>query len=203
MAKFPVTESVFVCETGLEGDQQADLKNHGGIDKAVHHYPHDHYAFWQSHIPNNPPALQNPGAFGENISTYDMTEGTVFLGDIYQVGNAVLQVSQARQPCWKLNARFDHKSMAMDIQKTRKTGWYYRVLEQGDIRQGDHITLMDRPHEDWPLTRLMNIIYDKSKDRDDLIAMADLELLAESWRSLAEKRLKSNHIEDWKSRLGQ
>ena len=118
------------------------------------------------------------------------------------MGDATLEVSQARQPCWKLNARFEHKSMAMAVQTTRFSGWYYRVLREGEISPGDSLALQERPHKDWPLTRLMAIIYGKSKDRADLKAMADLEVLAASWRSLARKRFDTNQVEDWSSRLG-
>ncbi len=201
IAKYPVDGPRRAHANGLEGDHQADLKNHGGRDKAVHHYAREHYAYWLEQLPHRPAVLQEAGAFGENISTRGITEADVCIGDIYAVGDVVLEVSQARQPCWKLNARFEHKSMAMAVQTTRFSGWYYRVLREGEISPGDSLTLQERPHEGWPLTRLMSIIYDKSKDRADLRAMADLEVLASSWRSLARKRLDTNKVEDWDRRL--
>lgn len=202
IAKHPVDGPRLAHANGLEGDHQADLKNHGGLDKAIHHYSRDHYTYWLEQLPHRPNILQAAGAFGENISTRGITEADVCIGDIFEVGNAILEVSQARQPCWKLNARFEHKSMAMAVQTTRFSGWYYRVLREGEIGRGDSLALQERPHEDWPLTRLMSIIYDKSKDHADLSAMADLEVLASSWRSLARKRLDTNLVEDWNSRLG-
>ncbi|MFK7895815.1 MAG: MOSC domain-containing protein [Myxococcota bacterium] len=202
IAKFPVDGPRRAHATGIEDDQQADLKNHGGRDKAVHHYPRDHYADWLAELPHAPEILKHPGAFGENISTRGLTEADVCVGDIYSVGDALFEVSQARQPCWKLNARFEHKAMAMAVQTTRRTGWYYRVLREGEIAAGDTLRLQERPHADWPLTRLISIIYDKSKDASDLRAMAELEVLASSWRALAQKRLDSNRVEDWGSRLG-
>jgi MOSC domain-containing protein YiiM len=90
---------------GLAGDAQADLKHHGGPEKALHHYPLDHYAFWEREIGPNP-LLRRPGAFGENFSTTGWTEANVCVGDIVRFGSALLQVSQGRQPCWKLNRRF-------------------------------------------------------------------------------------------------
>lgn len=202
IAKFPVDGPRLAHATGVDGDHQADLKNHGGRDKAIHHYPRDHYADWLEQLPHRPEILQGPGAFGENLSTRGITEADICIGDLYELGGAILEVSQARQPCWKLNARFEYKGMALAVQTTRRTGWYYRVLREGPISTGETLTLQDRPHPEWPLTRLMAIIYDKSKDRADLEAMAGLEVLASSWRSLAQKRLDSNQVEDWKSRLG-
>lgn len=202
IGKLPVEDARLAHTTGLEGDNQADLQNHGGRDKAIHHYARDHYAYWMHQLPHRPAVLEQAGAFGENISTRGLVEGDVCIGDVYAVGEAVLQVSQARQPCWKLNARFEHKSMAMAVQTTRFSGWYYRVLAEGKIRRGDSLSLQERPHADWPLTRLMAIIYDKSTDRSDLRAMANLEVLASSWRALARKRLDTQRVEDWSGRLG-
>ena len=87
---------------GFTADAQADLKVHGGADKAIHHYTADHYPFWRSegHLPTS----TIPAAFGENISTFGLTEDTVCIGDIFTLGSAVVQISQGRQPCWKLNA---------------------------------------------------------------------------------------------------
>jgi len=202
IAKTPVDVRLSLGLTGLEGDSQADLKNHGGTEKAVHHYPRDHYAFWQRQLPHHSEILDDPGAFGENISTMGITEDAVCIGDIYELGSAVVQVSQARQPCWKLNARFEYKAMAATVQSTRFSGWYYRVLSEGDVEAGDSILLVDRLHEDWPLTRLMAIIYDKSQDERELLAMSDLEALAPNWQNLAKKRLATRKVEDWSDRLG-
>lgn len=202
IAKTSVKERLHLARDGLVGDAQADLKNHGGPEKALHHYPCDHYAHWQKILRHRPDVLNAPGAFGENVSTFGWTEGDVCVGDVFELGSAVVQVSQARQPCWKLNARFGFKSMAMAVQSTRFSGWYYRVLSIGEIAAGDEMVLVDRPEEAWNLTRLMDIIYDKSHDQHDLRAMADLELLAPNWRKLAKRRLDTRMTEDWKSRLG-
>ena len=111
--KSTISGSVNVLVTGFEGDEQADRKHHGGPDMAVHHYPLDHYVAWKCENPLRATKFAKPGAFGENISARGMTEETVCVGDVYKVGTARIQVSQARQPCWKLNVRFGIEDMAM------------------------------------------------------------------------------------------
>ncbi len=191
---------VWLSTTGFVGDHQGDTKVHGGPDKAVHHYPRDHYASWCQEIGNHP-LLASAGAFGENLSTYGLTEETVALGDVFRLGNAVVEVSQGRQPCWKLNSRFGVNTMAYQVQKTGRTGWYYRVLEEGEVSSGDILERIERPLQDWPLKRLWQILYVKTLDRDELEQMAALEKLPDGWRRYAQRRLASGKVEDWDRRL--
>ena len=185
---------------GLAGDAQADLKHHGGPEKALHHYPLDHYAFWEREI--GPSALlRRPGAFGENLSTSGWREANVCIGDVVRFGGALLQVSQGRQPCWKLNRRFSRKDMAALVQASGRAGWYYRVLEPGVAEPGDVLRLVDRPHPEWSLERLFLLLYRNFGDRDGLAGMAALSELAENWRALAKRRLASGKIESWRERL--
>lgn len=185
---------------GLEGDAQADRKHHGGTEKALHHYPFEHYDFWRREIGERP-ALLSPGGFGENLSTIGWTEGEVCVGDVIRFGKALAQVSQGRQPCFKLNLRFNVKDMARRVQNNGRTGWYYRVLEPGVAREEDALELVERPSPDWPLARLTDLLYRDSKNREGLAAMAALPTLAESWRALARRRLESGKVENWSARL--
>jgi MOSC domain-containing protein YiiM len=191
-----------VTGVGLIGDAQADLKNHGGPDKAIHHYPFDHYAAWRQEIDEHA-LLGEPGAFGENISTTGWTEDSVCVGDVIRFGGALLQVCQGRQPCWKLNVRFGRDDVAYKTQFSGRTGWYYRVLEEGEVHPGDRLSLVERPQPDWPLARLTRLLY-RDKDRyGDLEAMAQLPELAPGWRTLAARRLETRKTEDWGSRLNE
>jgi MOSC domain-containing protein YiiM len=199
--KGPVPGPWRIAATGLVGDVQADTVNHGGPDKALHHYPHEHYAAWASESPQLGPILQTVPAFGENISTSGMTEADVCIGDVYRLGAARVQISQGRQPCWKLNARFDVVDMAYRVQTTGRTGWYYRVLEPGVVTPGEEIALADRPQPQWPLSRLISLLYDRTTAFDDLAQMAEIEELAHGWRQLARRRATSRSVESWKSRL--
>ncbi|MEW6642533.1 MAG: MOSC domain-containing protein [Pseudomonadota bacterium] len=186
---------------GLVGDAQADTRHHGGPEKALHHYAREHYATWQDETPALATTLATVPAFGENISTFGMTEASVCIGDIYRIGSVVVQVSQGRQPCWKLNARFATDDMAYRVQSTGRTGWYYRVLEPGAIEPGAAITLADRPQPDWPLSRICTLLYHRTTAFDELAALAELPELADSWRTLAARRVKSRTVESWNSRL--
>jgi len=198
--KTPVDDVVRVTRTGLRGDAQGDTKHHGGPEKAVHHYAHDHYARWHDEL-DDTSRLARPGAFGENISTSGLTETDVAVGDIFHLGTAVLQVSQGRQPCWKLNLRFGVKDMALRVQRSGRTGWYYRVLEEGDVAPGDALRRIGRETPEWTIERLWRVFYVDRLDYDALSAMAALPTLAEGWRHHARRRLESRSVEDWTKRL--
>ena len=198
--KRPVDRPVHLGREGFAGDAQGDRKRHGGPDKAVHHYPHEHYAAWRDEV-GNLPVLSRPGAFGENLSSTGLTEADVAIGDVFRLGSALLDVSQGRQPCWKLNHRFGVADMAARVQASGRTGWYYRVLEEGVVAPGDALRLVDRRMPDWPLSRLWRILYVDTLDRDELVAMAALPGLPENWRRLAARRLERRQVEDWSLRL--
>ncbi len=149
--------------------------------------------------------LDRPGAFGENLTTVGMTEETICVGDVYRVGNdgLVLQVSQVRQPCWKLNVRFDVPLMAADVQRACKPGWHYRTLHAGWLRPGDALTLVERPHPAWTLARLADRLYVNTMDRVCAPRRSSrYRLLApQSLKDLARRRLETTAVEPWETRL--
>jgi len=200
IGKRPVEGRVLVGTEGLVGDAQGDRKNHGGPEKALHHYAFDHYATWRGMI-GEKPILEAPGAFGENFSVTGMTEDNVAVGDTFRLGEAVIQVSHGRQPCWKLNVRFDVPDMALRVQKTGMMGWYYRVLETGHVEAGDEFQLLDRLSPDWTIRRMWRTLYIDTMNLDELAAMAALPHLPEIWRGYAERRLATRQVEDWSRRL--
>ena len=183
IGKLPVADAVAVDAMGLFGDEQADRSVHGGIDKAIHHYPADHYDWWRGQL-GDVPLLDTAGAFGENISTAGLDENSVFLGDRFRLGSALVEVTQARQPCWKLDHRFGAKGVMAGVVKTRRSGWYYRVLEPGTVRAGDDLELVERPWPEWPLASLFGLLIGgEAKDRvADLRALRDVPALAETWK---------------------
>lgn len=199
--KRPLDHAVNVTRTGLTGDEQGDKRHHGGPEKAVHHYAFDHYAVWKAEAPELAEVLGKEGAFGENISTEGLTEADVCIGDIYRLGTALVEVSQARQPCWRLNERFGNAAMARRVQDTGRTGWYYRVLEEGQVGPGDTLDLLDRPAAEWPLGRILHVLYRDTLNTDELAQLAELSPLTEPWRSLARHRLERYVVEDWSHRL--
>ncbi|CAH1652359.1 Protein YiiM [Chelatococcus asaccharovorans] len=198
--KRPVDAPLQLGFGGFEGDAQGDRRHHGGPDKAVHHYPFAHYEAWRSEI-GPMPLLARPGAFGENLSISGLDEAAVAVGDVFRLGGAVVEVSQGRQPCWKLNIRFGVDDMASRVQASGRTGWYYRVIEPGQVGPGDSLVLLDRHWPEWTIRRLWRLLYVTPLDDAELTAMADLPGLPESWRRLAERRLATRAVEDWTSRL--
>lgn len=197
--KQPRAGLIRITEWGLSGDEQGDLRVHGGIDKAVHHYPFEHYAAWCTEL-GELAVLQQPGAFGENISTRGLSEATVCLGDRFELGDVLLEISQGRQPCWKLNDRFNVPDMARRVQDSGRSGWYYRVLQSGHAQAGDALTLIARPHPDWPLARLAGLLYQRVLDPAQLKPALALPLVP-SWRKLIERRLEQGAAEDWGKRI--
>lgn len=183
---------------GLEGDGQADLRFHGGADKALHHYPREHYDAWQREMAS--PRL-GPGGFGENLSTTGLIEADVAVGDVFRLGEAVVEVTQGRQPCWKLNLRFGRPDMAERVQASGRIGWYYRVLQPGAVQAGDDLVRLERRSPQWTLERLWRILYVTPLDRAELSAMAEAEVLPPNWRGYARTRLETGQVEDWRRRL--
>ncbi len=198
--KIEVSGPVRAGTLGLAGDEQGDRRHHGGADKAIHAYALRHYQHWAAEIPAASDRFR-PGAFGENLVVEGTTEAGICLGDRWRVGEALLEVSQGRQPCWRLNLRFGLPDMARRVQATGRTGWYFRVLEPGEIAAGDVAHLTGRPHPDWPLTRVSRALYRDTLDRDALGRLAAIPGLPESWRRLALRRLESGRVEDWSPRV--
>lgn len=204
ITKAPVEGPVRVTTIGLAIDEQGDPKHHGGPEKALHHYPRDHYPAWHDELAGqggNTAVLRHAGAFGENLTTTGLTEADVCVGDRFRLGTALVEVSQARQPCWKLNHRFGFAGMSRAVQGSGRTGWYYRVIEEGEVAAGDQLVLVSRPYPQWSLQRLLHVLYVDRLNYAALAEMAELPCLAESWRKLARQRVASHVVEDMERRL--
>jgi len=173
--------AVAVGPLGLEGDEQGDLVHHGGREKAIHHYPFDHYATWAGERPAMAGALEAIGAFGENIATRGLTEADVCVGDRFRLGTALVEVSQGRQPCWKLGHRFGDPALVARVVKSGRSGWYYRVIEPGKVAEGDTIELVERPWPAWPVARVFRLLIQGRPEPGELEALAEVTALAEPW----------------------
>ncbi|WP_323764102.1 MOSC domain-containing protein [Marinovum sp.] len=198
--KRSVPGPIMARTTSLDGDEQGDPRHHGGADKALHAYPASHYISWSEDLPEREDRFR-PGAFGENLVIEGATEPELCLFDRYQIGGATVEVSQTRQPCWKLNLRFDQLDMARRVQETGRTGWYFRVLSDGLISPGDRAELITRPQPDWPLSRVWRLLYRDTLDPDALADFANLPCLPESWQRAIDTRLARQTVEDWRPRL--
>jgi MOSC domain-containing protein YiiM len=184
--KMPVSGPIFASQTGLAGDGQADLENHGGIDKAVLAYSAEHYPTWRQelHISDMP-----YGGFGENLTIAGQDETSVCIGDVWQCGTVVFEVSQPRQPCWKTSRRWRRDDLSRRVIATGRSGWYLRVLTEGDIAAGLDLTLVRRVHPQWTVARANEIFHHR---RDNLAAAQELAQLPElslSWREIFLHRL--------------
>jgi MOSC domain-containing protein YiiM len=188
IAKSVVDGPVEIGFLGLDGDAQADLSVHGGPDKALHHYPFDHYARWSA-LAAEHPRLNAPGSFGENISTFGWTDADVCIGDRFRVGSAVLEVSQGRQPCWKQGVRMEWTTLPNLMVRERRCGWYYRVLEKGRAQAGDTMSLVDRPYAGWTVERVFGLLIagDHKSDPAAVQTLAQMSVLFEGWRHRAQQ----------------
>ncbi|MED3563799.1 MOSC domain-containing protein [Bacillus xiapuensis] len=184
--KEPVQGPVWVGKTKLTGDGQFDQEHHGGPEKAVFAYSIENYAYWQNEL--GYPQI-SPGGMGENFLLENGTEETVSIGDIFKIGESIVQVSQPRQPCWKPARRFRVKTLALLLQNTGRTGWYFRVLKEGLVEEGQTFTLIERPYPQWTISRCNEIIHAKQQNFSDLRELAQCELLAPGLRTTLEKRV--------------
>ena len=187
--KHPVAGEIALTTLGLPGDVQADRKHHGGPDKAVLAYAAGHLASWREEFPQFD---WQPGAFGENLSLGELTEGDVCIGDVFQLGTARLQISQPRQPCWKLSRRWQLPKLAVRVQESRRTGWYLRVLQEGTIAAGQQMSLVERPHPEWTVAAANDVLYAQPRDPHADAQLARCPALSRSWQdSLTDRNRDS------------
>ncbi len=192
--KSPVQGPVFLSKYNLEGDKQADLTVHGGLDKAVNVYPVEHYKYWNQRarfLFRKRISLPSPhnGAFGENFTVSGLTENDVCIGDIYQIDGCIVEVSQPRQPCWKLARKFNQEKLPFWIQQTGKTGWYLRVLQEGHVQSSDLFELAERSNPTWSIAEANKIMYTPGQTKDALASLLECKQLSNSWRATLKKRL--------------
>ncbi|MEM7558492.1 MAG: MOSC domain-containing protein [Planctomycetota bacterium] len=198
IAKLPVAGPILVLPEGLDGDQQADRVHHGGPDKAILAYNSGHFSAWQEEFSD---WSVSGGTFGENLTVDGVGESDVCIGDVYRVGTAVLQVSQPRQPCWKLSRKWNIPKLAVLVQKTGRTGWYFRVLETGSINSGDQLELIDRPHPEFTVQRAHKIMHAKPRSAEADLLLSQCLSLSASWREQLERRALRGQSESQSARL--
>ena len=154
--------------TGVEGDEQADRQVHGGEDKAIYAYPHEHYPFWQELIERETHAKPHfeAGAFAENLTIEGLRESEVWVGDLWVVGGVELSVVKLREPCFKFTARMKYKGAAKAMIQSTKSGWYLRVRQSGVIQAGDTIRVVPGPRKVTIEQQNMLLLQKQSSSQD-------------------------------------
>jgi MOSC domain-containing protein YiiM len=178
--KHAVSEPVQAGLSQLAGDGQADLEHHGGLDKAIYCYPSEHYPAWREELAR--PELPY-GGFGENFTTAGLLEAQVCVGDTWRIGEVVVQVSQPRWPCWKLNRLWAIPDLDARVDAARRCGWYLRVLEPGWVEAGLAFQLIERTQPEWNIERIYRITQDVRGHAAEAKELMALETLAASWRN--------------------
>lgn len=180
--KTRVSGAIEAGVSGLTGDEQADLRVHGGPDMAIYAYALSHYRDWTTEFPEHA-GLWDAGALGENLAMDGWDETDVCIGDIVQIGQTLLQVTRPRKPCFKLALRFDDLRLPRRLVEAGRCGWYYRVLKSGSIATGDEAILVRRLYPDWSIRRVNDLSIAPDADLADLRELAGLPELAGNWRA--------------------
>ena len=184
--KNPINEEVTVTKLSIVGDSVADTIHHGGVDKAVFANSINNYSIWKDFLQKDELPY---GALGENLTFDTIDEVDVYIGDIVKIGTVTLQVSQPRQPCWKISRRWEQNDFMKEIYTSGRTGWYYRIIEEGSFKAGDDVILISR------LDNSLNILEANETMRDPKAypirakSLQDMDILASSWKKSLNAKL--------------
>jgi MOSC domain-containing protein YiiM len=178
ICKKPARGTVYLGKTGFEGDGVGDLKHHGGLDKAVCVYSADHYQYWEQMLGEVLPLAP----FGENFSVSNFDEAGVCIGDIFQAGTAIVQISQPRQPCSTLAARFGRSDMVKLVVNSGRTGCYFRVLEEGVVEAGNILIPKKRDGHGITVSFANRIYHHDRRNREGIEKVLAVKALSDSWR---------------------
>ena len=178
--KEPVAGTVAIRELNLAGDQQADLAVHGGSQKAVYAYPAEHYEYWRKQLSD---VSLSWGAFGENLTTSGLREDTLCIGDLLRVGSAVLQVTQPRMPCYKLQLRFNRDDMIKRFLVSGRSGFYFSVIDPGDVGAGSKVEILDRDSHSVTVADIVSLYLGQRRDAELLQRAMNVTSLPKNWKT--------------------
>ncbi len=176
--KNKVEGPVKVSSFNLEGDQQADLTVHGGVDKAVYAYPAEYYEFWKKERPD---LHFEAGFFGENLSTTGLDEINTHIGDVFEIESIVLQVTSPRMPCYKLGIRMKDPGFVRDFMKAEKNGFYFKVLQEGTIEAGDEIKKVKQDGHELSVQEVIQLYTTRKSDKELLQKAINSPSLPQDW----------------------
>ncbi|MFN6465575.1 MAG: MOSC domain-containing protein [Nostoc sp. DedVER02] len=185
--KEPVEGRVMMRSLNLDGDRQADLSVHGGKDKAVYAYPFEHYDYWRRKLPG----IDLPwGMFGENLTTVGLLENEVNIGDRFQIGSAEVIVTQPRMPCYKLLIKFGRADIVKQFLDSRLTGFYFSVLQEGKIGNGDTLKLISRDSNNVTIADITRLYVRETEDLELLHRVVQLGALPKDWRDYFQQQIE-------------
>jgi MOSC domain-containing protein YiiM len=185
--KEPVEGRAMLRTLNLDGDKQADLTVHGGASKAVYAYPSEHYEFWRKELPD----MELPyGMFGENFTTEGMFEDSLYIGDRFRVGEAEIMVTEPRLPCYKLGIKFERSDILKRFLVSRRTGFYFAVLKEGEVEAGDQIEPLGRDRNQITVADITRLYAFEKSDLKTLQRALEVEALPKSWRDYFRKQLE-------------
>lgn len=182
--KFSLDKPIYLGLEDIDGDNVIDRRYHGGMDKACYFYSADHYKYWQKLYPK----LEMPwGMFGENLTVEGLHEAEINIGDIFKIGNAVVQATQPRQPCYKLDIRFKTRGMVKQFVEAGFPGIYVRVLEKGNVKTGNAIEIVDRKNS-LSIQKVFQLLYASEFEKKAVLSAIKDPFIAESCRKDLLKR---------------
>lgn len=185
--KEPVAGRVMLRILNLDGDRQADLSVHGGPSKAVYAYPSEHYDFWKRELPG----LKLPwGMFGENFTSAGLFESELNIGDRFRVGSAVVMVTEPRMPCYKLGIKFGRSDILKKFLASERTGFYFAVLQEGEVGAGDPIELIEQTDYSVRVSDITRLYTREKRNLELLRRAVEVEALPESWKSYFRHRIE-------------
>ena len=185
--KSPISGRVILRTLNLDGDRQSDLSVHGGPSKAVYGYPSEHYEFWKKEFPE----MELPwGMFGENFTTEGLFETELNIGDKFRVGSALVMITEPRLPCYKLGIKFGRSDILKRFLKSELTGFYFAVLEEGELGAGDQMDLVEKCKDDVRVSDITRLYVRDKKNVELLRRAVKVEALPESWRDYFRTQLQ-------------
>ncbi|MBP9479418.1 MAG: MOSC domain-containing protein [Sebaldella sp.] len=189
--KKPVFTDVHINKLGIIGDEQADEKHHGGDDKAICLYPFEHYAYWENRLNKKLDIC----SFGENITIEGLKEDSLYIGDTLKIGEIILEISQPRQPCYKLAYFYNTPELPIWVQETGYTGYYARVLKEGTINSNDKVSIIERDPLKISIEFANQIMHHDKKNTEAIRKILEVKALSKSWRASFEKMLSGSSID--------
>ena len=184
--KKPVNKPIFLSKLGVDEDAVMNKKVHGGIDKSCYLYPTDHYAFWKQKYPD---LDWNWGIFGENLSVAGLAENKMHIGDVLEIGESIVKITQPRIPCYKLGVRFGHQEIIKQFLEASRSGIYVKVLKEGFVQAGDQVYLLERQSNNLTVSQIFDQFTASKRDKYLIDkALGDVDLAASMIKDLKRFR---------------